>query len=108
MGAMKIVVLYPPPEDEAAFEKVYIEEHIPMAVVKLGGKTKMVATKMQPGLDGSKAPFHRMAEIHFPSLEALQACLATPGGQETAAHAIAISSGGKPIFMIAEEKAQTF
>ena len=108
MGAVKIVALYPPPKDEAAFEKAYIEEHIPLAVAKLPGKTKMVATKFKAMADGSKAPFHRMAEIHFASMEALEACLASPGGQETVAHAIAISSGGRPMIMIAEEKAQTF
>jgi uncharacterized protein (TIGR02118 family) len=108
MAGVKVVALYPRPRDEAAFEKLYIEEHIPMAVAKLQGKTKMVATKIKAMPDGSKAPFHRIAEIHFPSLEALQACLATPGGKETVAHAIAISSGGPPIIMIAAERAQTF
>ena len=108
MGAVKIVALYPPPKDEAAFEKSYIEEHVPMAVAKLLGKTKMVATKIKAMADGGKAPFHRMAEIHFASMDALQACVASAGGQETIAHAIAISSGGPPIIMIAEEKAQTF
>jgi len=108
MGAVKIVALYPQPKDEAAFEKVYIEEHIPMAVAKLPGKTKLVATKIKAMPDGSKAPFHRIAEIHFASMEALEACMASAGGQETVAHAIAISSGGKPIIMIAKEQAQTF
>jgi uncharacterized protein (TIGR02118 family) len=108
MGTVKLVALYPPPKDEAAFEKAYIEVHIPMAVAKLPGKTKMVATKVKGVPDGGKAPFHRIAEIHFASMEALQACLASPGGRETIAHAIAISSGGPPIIMIAAEKAQTF
>jgi len=108
MGAVKLVALYPPPKDEVAFEKAYIGEHIPMAVAKVPGKTKMVATKFKAMVDGSKAPFHRMAEIHFASMEALQVCLASAGGQEVIAHARAISSGGGPIIMIAEEKAQTF
>ena len=107
MKGAKIVVLYPPPKDEAAFEKVYAEEHIPMAVAKLGGKTKMVATRIL-GAPMGKPAFYRMAEIHFPSLETLQDCLASPGGQETAAHAISISSGGMPTFLIAEEKSQSF
>jgi uncharacterized protein (TIGR02118 family) len=108
MSGAKIVVLYPQPKDEAAFEKAYLGQHIPMAVAKLEGKTKMVASKMMRGPDGSKAPFYRIAEIHFPSRQALQDCLATPGGQETAADAVAISSGGAPIFMIAEESSQAF
>lgn len=108
MGAVKLVALYPPPKDEAAFEKAYVEEHIPMAVARLPGKTKMVATRIKAMVGGSKAPFHRMAEIHFASMEALEACLASAGGQETIAHAREISSGGGPMIMIAEERAQTF
>ena len=108
MGAVKLVALYPPPKDEAAFERAYIEEHIPMAVAKVPGKTKMVATKFKAMADGSKAPFHRMAEIHFASMEVLQACLASEGGRETIEHARAISSGGGPMILIAEERAQTF
>jgi uncharacterized protein (TIGR02118 family) len=108
MSGAKIVVLYPHPKDEAAFEKAYVGQHIPMAVAKLDGKTKMVASKMMRGPDGSKAAFYRMAEIHFPSLQALQDCLASPGGQETATDAVGISTGGAPIFMIAEENSQTF
>lgn len=108
MGAVKLVALYPPPKDEAAFEKAYIEEHIPMAVARVPGKTKMVATKFKAMADGSKVPFHRMAEIHFASMEALQACLASAGGRETIEHAKAISSGGGPVILIAEERAQTF
>jgi hypothetical protein len=42
----------------------------------------------------------------FPSLEALQACAQSAGGKETVAHAVKISSGGAPIFLVAKE--QTF
>ena len=43
-----------------------------------------------------------MAEIHFPSKEALEACGASERGKETLAHAARISTGGVPIFLIAE------
>jgi len=42
------------------------------------------------------------------SMAALEACLASPGGQETAAHAFAISSGGSPILLVGEEQTFTF
>jgi len=51
-------------------------------------------------------PFYRIAEVYFPSLEALQACAQSAGGKETIAHAVKISSGGAPIFLVAE--VQTF
>ncbi len=108
MAGAKIVVLYPQPKDVAAFEKAYLEEHMPLAAEKLLGTTKVVLSKTLTSPLGGSPQFHRIAEIHFPTLEALQACLSSPGGQETAAHAVAISTGGAPIFMIAEEETRSF
>jgi uncharacterized protein (TIGR02118 family) len=107
MPGVKIVVLYPRPKDIDAFEKLYQQEHVPMAVEKLVGKTKFVATKVLASPQGT-TPFYRLAEVHFPSREALDACTSSPGGKETMAHAVRISSGGPPIFLIAEEETFTF
>jgi uncharacterized protein (TIGR02118 family) len=107
MAAVKLTVIYPVPKDIDAFEKQYNEVHVPMAVEKLSGKTKIVVTKVSKCLQ-SPVPYHRIAEIHFPSMAALEACLASPGGQETAAHAFSISSGGPPILLIGEEQTFTF
>ena len=46
MADVKLVVIYPRPKDVDVFEKVYQDEHVPLAVAKLGGKTKIVATKI--------------------------------------------------------------
>ena len=78
-----------------------------MAVEKLAGKTKLVATKVVASPQGT-APFYRIAEVHFPSMQALQACAASEGGKQTLAHAVAISSGGAPIFLVAEEETFNF
>jgi uncharacterized protein (TIGR02118 family) len=107
MAHVKFVVIYPRPKDIEAFEKVYQAEHVPMAVEKLAGKTKFVATKVLDSPQGTPR-FYRIAEVHFPSIEALQACAASEGGKETLAHAVSISSGGSPIFLVAEEEVFTF
>lgn len=107
MAGMKFIVMYPYPKDVAAFEKLYQEEHVPMAVSKLAGKTRFVATKVIASPQGAP-PFYRIAEVHFPSMEALQACAASDGGKETIAHAVAISGGGTPVFLVAEEESFTF
>ncbi len=104
MAGVKLVVMYPRPKDIEVFEKLYQEEHVPMAVDKLVGKTKFIATKVVATPDGTPPPFYRIAEVHFPSLEALQACAQSDGGKETVAHAVKISSGGAPIFLVAEEQ----
>ena len=107
MGNVKLIVIYPCPKDLESFERVYKTEHVPMAVEKLGGKTKLVASKIVGSPQGTP-PFHRTAEIHFPSMEALQACAASDGGKQTIANAVAISSGGAPIFLVAEEEVFVF
>ena len=73
MASVKLMVMYPRPKDIEAFEKLYQTEHVPMAVEKLKGKSKFVATKVSASPQGTP-PFYRIAEVHFPSMEALQAC----------------------------------
>ena len=106
MKTAKLIVMYPTPTDVAIFESRYANEHVPMAVEKLAGKTRFVANLITsaPGLE--QAPYHRIAEVYFPSMRDLEECLSSPGGQETAAHAVEISSGGAPVFLMAE--AETF
>src|ERR1700751_2076776 len=107
MAAVKLVGIYPQPKNVDVFEKIYQEEHVPLAVAKLGGKTKIVATKILASPQGT-APFYRVAEVYFPSMQALEACAASEGGNEALAHAVKISSGGPPIFLVAEEETFTF
>ena len=107
MAGVKFIVIYPRPTDIQAFEKVYQDEHVPMAVEKLVGKTKFVATKVLGSPQGTP-PFYRIAEIHFPSMQALEACASSEGAKETLAHAISISTGGTPTFLVAEEETFTF
>lgn len=100
--AVKLVVIYPRPRDIQAFETVYNRDHVPMAVEKLVGKTKIVATRVLGSPQGKPA-FHRITEVHFRSMEALEACAASEGGKQTLANAVSISSGGAPLFLVAEE-----
>jgi uncharacterized protein (TIGR02118 family) len=104
---VKLIVIYPPPPNVDAFETVYKRDHVPMAVEKLSGKTKIVKTRVLGSPQG-KPVFHRIAEIHFPSMEALEACAASDGGKQTLANAAAISSGGAPVFLVAEEETFVF
>jgi uncharacterized protein (TIGR02118 family) len=107
MKNVKLIVMYPRPKNIEAFEKVYQKEHVPMAVEKLAGKTKIVASEVLGSPQGA-APFHRIVKVYFPSKRALEACAASEGGKQTLAHAVSISSGGTPIFLVAEEQTFTF
>lgn len=108
MPTAKLVVIYPVPKDPEAFERIYRDQHVPMAISKLAGKTKMVATKVLGSAQGGAAPLHRIAEIHFPSISALQACAGTEGAKDTLANAVSISTGGPPVFLVVEEETFVF
>ena len=107
MSSAKLIVAYPQPVDIDAFEKLYIKEHVPLAIAKLEGKTRIVATRVLASPQGTPQ-FYRVAEIHFPSIEVLEECAASAGGKETLANAVKISSGGPPLIMIAVEESFTF
>jgi uncharacterized protein (TIGR02118 family) len=98
----KLLVLYPPPSDEATFERRYQSEHAPMVMTKIPGLKKFVAARVV-GSPAGKPPYQRVAELYFDSMESLQAAVASPGGQTTVAHAMEISTGGAPTVLIAED-----
>ena len=98
----KLIVLYPPPTDVTAFERRYHAEHAPMVLEKVPGLTKFVAAQVL-GTPAGAAPYQRVAELYFDSIEALQTAMASAGGQATVAHAMEISTGGAPVVLIAED-----
>jgi len=109
MAGAKLIVMYPTPKDVNAFERAYSDEHLPLAapIFQKAGATKVVLTKISSAASGT-SPIHRMAEIHFSSLQALNACMGSAPGREALAHARTISNGGPPTVLIAEEDVVTF
>ena len=104
MAEIKVMVLYPRPTDIDAFENAYLEEHVPLASKKIKGVIKFNASKVVGTPDGSTPQFHRIAELYFPSMQALQDSVASPGTQEAVAHAFKISSGGPPVVIVCEQE----
>jgi len=98
----KLVVLYPQPTDAEAFDKAYHTEHIPLFQRKMPG-IRLAVTTIKGAVSG-RPPYHLMAELWAPSIEALQAALGTPEAQEVVAHAFKISTGGPPTVLFAEEE----
>ncbi len=105
MPNVKLVVIYPPPKDIEAFEQVYQNQHVPMAVAKLARKTKIVATKVLSSPQGAAPVFYRIAEIYF-SINARPGSMRCLRGRETDARKCRLDFlvGGTPIFLIAEEQ----
>ena len=72
------------------------------------GITKFVATKILGTPDGNPPQFARVAELYFPSMDVLKAAAGSASAQKAVAHAISISSGGTPTFLVAEEEVRDF
>ena len=100
----KLIVVYPVPVDPVTFERRYRSEHVPMVQGKIPGLRKFVAARVL-GTPTGAAPYQRVAELYFDSLDALQAAMASAEGQAAVAHAIEISTGGAPVVLIAEDDA---
>lgn len=106
---VKLVVLYPTPRDGAEFERVYAHDHAPMVTTQnFAGITRFVGSKVVGTPDGSPAPFSRIAELHFPTMQALQAAAGTDAAQKVVAHAVSISTGGMPVFLVVEQETTDF
>ncbi|MGA2212284.1 MAG: EthD family reductase [Bryobacteraceae bacterium] len=101
---VKIVLIYPRPQDEQAFETAYTEQHVPLIEQKLKGITRLVLTKVIGSPQG-KVSAYRMSEVYFSSMDELNACIQSDAGKQVIAHAQAISSGGAPLILICEEEA---
>lgn len=84
MPGAGIVILHPAPRDPGAFG-AYREEHLPRVTsASFAGMTKLVATRVVGAAGGGTPPFARMAELHVPSLEALQAAAGSESAQRAA------------------------
>ncbi len=102
--AVKVVIIYPRPQDEEAFEQAYLNEHVPLVESKLKGLTRLVLTKVAGSPQGKIAAY-RIAEAYFSSMDDLHTSFESDGGKEVVAHAQTISSGGPPLIMFCEEEA---
>ena len=88
-----LVVLYKTPNDPAAFDKYYLETHIPLAK-KLPGLRKYRVTKGPVATPGGPSNFYLIAILSFDSTAAIGAAFASPEGKATAADVPKFASGG--------------
>ena len=78
---VKLTVLYDQPDDPAAFEKYYLETHVPEHGQKIPNVIKLEANKAV----GDQPPFYRTADLYFDDMASLQAALGHPIGQAAVA-----------------------
>lgn len=96
--AVKLVVLYTQPEDVAAFDDHYVNQHMPL-VADVPGLVKAETSKFVAAPDGGEQTYFRMAELYFDSLDDLQSGLASEAGAATAKDYRRIAPEGSRMFI---------
>ena len=88
-----LIALYGTPDDPVAFDQYYFQTHVPIAkrVPGLRGYQVTRGPVMSPG--GASA-WYLVAMLTFDSMQAVQAALASPEGQATAADLANFATGG--------------
>jgi uncharacterized protein (TIGR02118 family) len=92
----RVVVLYNPPKDPAAFERYYAATHLPLLYANAAeiGYTKAEFVKFTTGLDGSAPALYRKAELTFASMDALKKGTSTNGFKKVAGDLANFATGG--------------
>jgi uncharacterized protein (TIGR02118 family) len=92
-----LTVCYGHPADPAAFDSYYTSTHAPLAE-KIPGMTSFTY-RHTASLDGSQPPYFLVAELSFPSQEAMGASLSSPEAQAATADVPNFATGGVTMFV---------
>jgi uncharacterized protein (TIGR02118 family) len=92
-----LTVCYGHPADPAAFDAYYASTHRPLTE-KIPGLVSFTARHCD-SLDTSAPPHFLIAELSFPSREAMDAGLGSPEGHAAAADVANFATGGATMFV---------
>jgi uncharacterized protein (TIGR02118 family) len=95
---VKLVVLYTQPDDAEAFDRHYLDVHVPL-VKALPGLDRFESGALVSALDGGEVTYHWMAELYFADQAAMGAAFGSPEGQATAADYGKIAPPGSRMFV---------
>jgi uncharacterized protein (TIGR02118 family) len=103
VGPVKIVALYGPPDDPAAFERHYAETHVPLAQ-QLPGLQRLETALLLGTAQGGTSPYYRLADLWFSDIRQLQAAAASAEGQALAADVANFATGGVTVLVSQVDK----
>jgi uncharacterized protein (TIGR02118 family) len=94
----RLVVMYKTPQDTAAFDKHYIEKHVPIAK-KIPGLRKYEISQGAVATPMGASNYHLVAILEFDNVAAIQNAFASAEGQAAVADVQTFATGGVDIFM---------
>ena len=94
----KLIALYNPPQDAAAFDEHYINTHIPLALTMPGVRSAQ-RNDGEIHTPNGPSPYHMVGILNFDSMADLQAGLASPQGMATVADLANFAGAGVTVLM---------
>jgi uncharacterized protein (TIGR02118 family) len=94
----QLLVMYKTPRDTAAFDKHYMEKHIPIAK-KIAGVQKYEINKGPVMTPAGPSGYHLVAILEFDDVAAIQKAFASSEGQAAAADVQTFATGGVDMFI---------
>jgi uncharacterized protein (TIGR02118 family) len=88
-----VMVLYKTPKDAAAFDRYYMESHVPIART-IPGLRRYELSNGPVATPAGPSDVHLIATLHFDDMAAVQAAFASPEGQRAAADVQTFATGG--------------
>lgn len=79
---VRFMVLYPQPTDPAAFDRHYMEVHVPLA--KRLAALRTYTLSRRPSAIRGPEPYYQVAELDWDDMDSLRRDFASPLGQEVA------------------------
>ena len=100
---VRLIALYSPPDDPAAFDAHYRNVHAP--IVQRYPKLRGTRLTRADGLGGRPAPFYAMAEMRFDSRADLDEALASDAGRESGRDLRNFAQAGVSLFVTDDDAA---
>jgi uncharacterized protein (TIGR02118 family) len=94
---VKITALYGHPTDPDAFERYYKPSHVPYGL-RIPGLKRLDLSKAAGTFDGSPPAYHRVADLWFENMDALQKAFASVELKEAVEDLDRFATGGVTIF----------
>lgn len=95
---VKITILYGKPVDHEAFERHYNDVHLPLAG-RIEGIKRIEAATALGTPTGDAPPYHRIVELYFDDMNALQTVMSTPAAAAVNADMPHFATGGVTVFV---------
>jgi uncharacterized protein (TIGR02118 family) len=95
----RLIALYKPPSDEAAFDRYYFGTHVPLAKT-IPGLRRYEVNRGPIGAPEGPAPAYLVAILHFDDMASLEAGLRSPEGRKAAADLANFAAAGVDVLIL--------